>query len=92
MYKVIRFFTDLQDNRHPYNVGDVYPREGVTVSQKRLDELSSNKNRQKTSLIKFAGEAKEISKPVEKAPQKTPEESTEVSQFKRKRSKKSDVE
>ena len=52
MYKVIKFFTDLQDNRHPYNVGDVYPREGVTVSQKRLDELASDKNRQKTPLIK----------------------------------------
>lgn len=92
MYKVIRFFTDLQDNRHPYNVGDVYPREGATVSQKRLDELSSNKNRQKTPLIKFVGEAKEISRPVEKAPQRTPEEPIEVSQPKRKRSKKSDVE
>ena len=59
MYKVIKFFTDLQDNQHPYYVGDVYPREGVTVNQKRFDELSSNKNRQKTPLIKKVDDAPE---------------------------------
>lgn len=52
MYKVIKFFTDLQDNGHAYNVGDKFPRDGVTVSKKRIDELASTKNRQHKALIK----------------------------------------
>ena len=51
MYKVIKFFTDLQDKGYAYNVGDTYPRDGLTVSKKRIAELSSNKNKQKTPLI-----------------------------------------
>lgn len=50
-YKVIDFFTDLRDYDHPYNVGDEFPRHGVTVSEERLAELSSDKNRQGRPLI-----------------------------------------
>lgn len=52
MYKVIRYFTDLQDNRYPYNEGDIFPRDGLTVSKERYKELSGSNNRQKTPLIK----------------------------------------
>ena len=51
-YEVISFFTDLRDYDHPYNVGDEFPRHGVTVSEERLAELSSNKNKQHRPLIK----------------------------------------
>lgn len=51
MYKVIRYFTDLQDNDYAYNVGDVYPRQGVVVTGERIAELASSENRQKTPLI-----------------------------------------
>lgn len=51
MYKVISYFTDLQDFNHPYQVGDEFPRQGMRVSQARLDELSSNKNKQGKPLI-----------------------------------------
>jgi len=50
-YKVLRYFTDLQDNDYAYNVGDTFPREGMTVSQARLDELSGPHNKQKRPLI-----------------------------------------
>lgn len=56
MYRVIKFFTDLQDNSFPYKVGDAFPRDGVSVSQARLDELSSNKNRRKMPLITLCEE------------------------------------
>lgn len=78
MYKVIKFFTDLQDNKHPYHEGDPFPREGVTVTAERLKELASKKNRRGVALIKevkeevkaedipFAeGEPYEAEKPVE---------------------------
>ena len=39
MYKVLHFFTDLQDNRHAYHVGDTFPREGIDVSADRIDEF-----------------------------------------------------
>ena len=52
MYKVIKHFTDMKDNNHRYNVGDVYPREGLKVLASRYKELASDKNRQGTPLIK----------------------------------------
>ncbi len=51
MYKVIKFFTDLQDNKHPYNVGDTFPREGKKATKARLKELSTAANRQGVPLI-----------------------------------------
>ena len=59
MYKVIHYFTDLQDFNHPYNVGDIFPRSGVTVTLERLKELSSDKNKQKKPLIKLEGSERE---------------------------------
>ena len=51
MYKVIKHFVDLQDNNHKYDVGDTYPRKGLSVLPSRIKELASNKNLQKTPLI-----------------------------------------
>lgn len=50
-YKVIEYFTDLQDDNHAYNVGDTFPRENLTVSDDRLTELSTKNNRQNKPLI-----------------------------------------
>lgn len=43
-YRALVRFADLKDGRHLYEVGDTYPREGLTVGAVRLDELSSNRN------------------------------------------------
>lgn len=51
MYNVIKAFTDLQDNGHPYEVGDTFPRKGLKVSEERFSELSSADNLQRTPLI-----------------------------------------
>lgn len=56
MYKVIKFFTDLQDGNHPYNVGDIFPREGFEVLPSRIKELSGKKNRQGEPLIEIIEE------------------------------------
>lgn len=42
-YKVIKAFTDSQDNAHVYSVGDSYPRSG-TASTERAAALSSTDN------------------------------------------------
>ena len=65
MYRVIKFFTDLQDNNHAYNVGDIFPHEGMEVSEKRLLELSTTKNRQNVPLIEKVEEPKKVEEPVE---------------------------
>ena len=57
-YKVIHRFTDLQDFNHLYNVGDVFPRIGMKVSQSRIDELASGKNKLKTPLIEIEKDTK----------------------------------
>lgn len=62
MYKVIKFFTDLQDNNYPYEVGATYPRKGLSVTEERIAELSGSNNRQRTALIKEVSEPKQESK------------------------------
>ena len=51
MYKVIKSFTDLQDNNHAYSVGDTFPHNGVEVDAERIAELASDKNRLRVPLI-----------------------------------------
>jgi hypothetical protein len=51
-YLVIKSFTDMQDNNHKYLAGDIFPREGFSVSDERLEELSTDKNRRKEPMIK----------------------------------------
>lgn len=51
MYKVVKYFEDLTDNRYPYNEGDTFPRKGLKVSDERIDELSSTNNKRREVLI-----------------------------------------
>ena len=51
MYKVIKSFTDLQDNNYAYYVGDTFPHNGVEVGAERIAELASGKNRLGVPLI-----------------------------------------
>lgn len=59
MYRVIKYFEDLQDNRQPYNVGDVFPKGNKKVTKKRLNELATDKNRRHIPLIEKVEEPKE---------------------------------
>lgn len=52
MWKVIKYFTDLQDENYAYNVGDTYPRKGLNPSEERIAELSGSENKQGVPLIK----------------------------------------
>lgn len=61
-YKVLRYFNDLQDDNYYYETGATYPRDGLTPSQKRINELASGNNKQGIALI----EAVEGSKTVKK--------------------------
>ena len=55
-YKVIEYFEDLRDNGRPYNVGDVFPVDGNTVTAERLSELASTQNRRRIPLIEEIAE------------------------------------
>lgn len=80
MYKVVSYFTDLQDANHPYNIGDTYPRNGLTVTAERIAELAGKSNLRGIPLIeevrekadKVKAEPAETAKaePVEDAPKK----------------------
>ena len=65
MYKVIKYFTDLQDNQYAYNAGDTFPRKGKEVSKERLEELASANNKRKQPLIKLVKEKKAEEEPLE---------------------------
>lgn len=74
MYKVIAYFTDGQDNNHPYHVGDTYPREGVKPSAERIKLLLSMNNKRERPLIV---EVEEV-ETAEKTPKKTKRKVEEV--------------
>ena len=60
----------MQDNNFAYDVGDEYPRKGVSVLPSRIKELASKKNRQGCPLIEEIPEVEETpkkKKSVEKA-------------------------
>ena len=58
MYKVVVLFTDLQDDNHLYNVGDIYPRKGRRATKKRIAELASIENKRGVQLIAEVEEEK----------------------------------
>lgn len=66
MYKVIKFFTDLQDNEYPYKAGDIFPRSGMTVTEGRLEELAGSNNKQGVPLIKLVEEKPKAPKRAKK--------------------------
>ena len=96
-YKVLSEFADLQDGNHIYRVGDVYPREGYTPKDERVDELSTGKNLLHKPLIQLLAvqEPETVVEEVVETPEaeEQPEEITEETeaeeeQPKRKRVKK----
>ena len=74
MYRVIKHFTDMQDNNFAYQVGDEYPRKGMSVLPSRIKELASNKNRQGVPLIEEIPEVEEKPKKKSKSVEKADEE------------------
>ena len=44
MYKVIESFADAQDGYHIYKSGDKFPRDGINVSNARIEFLSTDAN------------------------------------------------
>lgn len=75
MFEVIVRFKDLQDNNHLYLPGDIYPREGLEVSEARIKELTGTNNRRGVAAIKEVTPKKPvvekpvIEKPAIEAPQ-----------------------
>jgi hypothetical protein len=53
----------MQDGNFAYNVGDEFPRKGMSVLPSRIKELASDKNRQGVPLIEEIPD-------VEEAPEK----------------------
>ena len=50
-YRVLTYFTDLQDDDHPYHAGDEFPRAGLSVDANRIKELSGTQNKRGIALI-----------------------------------------
>lgn len=69
-YRVIKAFVDMQDGNYAYDPKDparnTYPRKGLNVLQSRINELASDKNRQKTPLIEEIPEVVEEPKKEKK--------------------------
>lgn len=51
MFRVVVAFADMQDGGYIYEVGDEFPRKGMSVSKERLEELSSYRNRRSVPII-----------------------------------------
>ena len=70
-YKVIYPFADLHDKKHKYETGDTFPRQGLEVSEDRIEELMGNKNKIRKPLIEpIIEENKNISEDIQEKPKK----------------------
>lgn len=78
MYKVIRYFIDLEDNNHAYHVGDTFPRDGKKVSVERINALLSGDNKRKAKMI--VEDTTAVSEPKEEAQEEPREEPQEEPQ------------
>ena len=88
IYRVIKAFTDLQDNEHKYHTGDIFPRDGYEASAERIEELSTSKNRRgcpliekepnKSPVVPASDETKEVEKPKPKNGSTKPRKKTDV--------------
>ena len=75
MYKAIEYFTDNLDNGFAYNVGDVYPREGYTPTEERIQELATADNVRRRPVIAAVEEAEPVAEVTEEpAEEEAPEE------------------
>lgn len=74
MYKVIKHFTDMQDNNFAYEVGDEFPRKNFSVLPSRIRELASDKNRQGCPLIEEIPDVEEVPKKKTKSTKKVDNE------------------
>lgn len=69
-YTVLKDFVDLQDNKHLYRMGDAFPRAGVDVSEERVAELASTKNKCRVPLIAKVEIVPEPDQEVKEKPKK----------------------
>ena len=53
MYVAIKRFSDLKDDDHIYDTGDVQTRDGFEPSRERIIELATSKNKLETPLITY---------------------------------------
>jgi hypothetical protein len=90
MYRVVQFFTDLQDKGYAYRVGDTFPREGLTPSTARINELLNGTNRRHLKLIEEVEEkaSKVDETDVEEVDETPIEEAEEIEKPKEKKSAK----
>lgn len=51
MYRVIKAFSDSEDDGYVYWEGDEYPRVGLEVSDERIEGLLGTRNKQGVPLI-----------------------------------------
>lgn len=58
MYRAIETFVDLQDDRYKYHAGEIYPRDGIEVTEARVKELSGRGNASGHPLIMEVDEPK----------------------------------
>lgn len=65
-YRAAVDFFDLQDNNRLYHAGDTFPRDGLSVTAERIEELAGDHNRMGYPLIKKVEEQKPTRKRVNK--------------------------
>ena len=74
MFRVIKHFTDMQDGNFAYNVGDEFPRKGMSVLPSRIRELASDENRQGCPLIEEIPDVEDKPEKKTKSTKKADEE------------------
>ena len=62
MYRALVAFNDLKDNNRSYDAGEIFPRNGLNVTEARYKELSTNANKSGFPLIEYIPDEKPVKK------------------------------
>lgn len=84
-YVVVESFSDMQDSGYTYKPGDIFPRGGVSVSNGRLLELSTDINKLGRALIKKEMEHVKAADVVDVPPQDPSESESKPRRGRRKK-------
>lgn len=66
MYRAVTYFVDQLDGNHAYKPGDIFPRQGIEVSEERIKQLLNGDNNANLKCIE------EVKADVEEAEEEVP--------------------
>lgn len=65
MYRAVTYFVDRLDGNHAYKPGDIFPRQGIEVSEERINQLLTGNNNANLVVIEEVKDVNDVKEVIE---------------------------